>query len=366
MRISEAHLKHWREHGYAVAENFLSATELSAVQAELSRNWPSREEYLLYPQLYRNDTRGGHVRELPYLGDTLNFVAIDPEIVSFVERALGTDRIALAQSIVWAKYPGLDDHHMPLHVDYVNTSILYPDPREPPEEVTFLLYYVDVDAALGPTYVVSRQHSRDQLLVPYIRPRDRYPDLYRHEQPIEMPAGSMLIYSMATFHRPSAITSADRTRYSHHIVYRSADAPWVGYRTWANHGLAPEFHRFMERASPRQRELLGFPSPSHPYWTEPTLIGVAARYPAMDMTPYLEAANLPAERRERLRVAIRERPAGRAGAATTEYQRERPAVGAGQSAAELTYSYCRGVADYFSTLTGVPSGFWLGLLGAAR
>src|SRR5262249_22773494 len=162
---------HWREHGYAVVENFLSPSELAAVRAELSRNWPSREEYLLHPEIYRNDARGGHVRELPYLGDILNFVAIDPEIVSFVERALGTDRIARAQSLVWAKYPGKDDSDMPLHVDYMNTSILSPDGRDPPEEITFLLYYVDVDAALGPTYVVSQQHSKDELLVPYFRPR---------------------------------------------------------------------------------------------------------------------------------------------------------------------------------------------------
>ena len=38
--------------------------------------------------------------------------------------------------------------------------------------------------------------------------------------------------------------------------------------------------------SPEERTLLGFPSPGHEYWTPETLEGVAARYPAMDMTPY--------------------------------------------------------------------------------
>ena len=29
----------------------------------------------------------------------------------------------------------------------------------------------------------------------------------------------------------------------------------------------------------------GFPAPGHPYWTDETLDGVAARYPGMDMAP---------------------------------------------------------------------------------
>ena len=42
----------------------------------------------------------------------------------------------------------------------------------------------------------------------------------------------------------------------------------------------------MERATPAERELLGFPPPGHPYWTEETIAGVGARFPQMDMTPY--------------------------------------------------------------------------------
>jgi hypothetical protein len=44
--------------------------------------------------------------------------------------------------------------------------------------------------------------------------------------------------------------------------------------------------RFIERATPRQREVLGFPPPGHPYWNPETLAAVATRYPKMDMSPY--------------------------------------------------------------------------------
>jgi hypothetical protein len=32
--------------------------------------------------------------------------------------------------------------------------------------------------------------------------------------------------------------------------------------------------------------VLGFPPPGHPYWTEETLTGVAARYPMLDLSPW--------------------------------------------------------------------------------
>jgi hypothetical protein len=43
---------------------------------------------------------------------------------------------------------------------------------------------------------------------------------------------------------------------------------------------------FLETATPRQRELVGFPPVGDKYWTETTLAGVGARYPGMDMAPY--------------------------------------------------------------------------------
>jgi len=39
----------------------------------------------------------------------------------------------------------------------------------------------------------------------------------------------------------------------------------------------------------RQLSMLGFPPPGHPYWNEETLAGVAARYPALDLTPWRDA-----------------------------------------------------------------------------
>ena len=49
--------------------------------------------------------------------------------------------------------------------------------------------------------------------------------------------------------------------------------------------VAPERSRF-ERATVRERELFGFPSPGDPYWNDQTVRGVQQQYPNIAMTPY--------------------------------------------------------------------------------
>src|SRR5262245_15615090 len=144
MILSE-HLEDWRRRGYTVVENFLKPVELSGVQRDLQSAFPSIEEYTTNPQLYRNDYRGGHMRECPFLPDSLNEMPWRPELVSIARAALGIDKLMLAQSIVWAKYPGVDDFEQPLHMDYMSSSLLYPDTQKPWEEITFIVYYSDID-----------------------------------------------------------------------------------------------------------------------------------------------------------------------------------------------------------------------------
>jgi len=48
-------------------------------------------------------------------------------------------------------------------------------------------------------------------------------------------------------------------------------------------------NRFMAEATPRQRELLGFPPPGDSLWTEEFIAGMATRYPEFDAEPYYAA-----------------------------------------------------------------------------
>jgi hypothetical protein len=66
------------------------------------------------------------------------------------------------------------------------------------------------------------------------------------------------------------------------IVYQVVIILSYNGATW---GLA---NRFMAEATPRQRELVGFPPPGDPLWT-PFIEGMAARYPGFDPEPYHQA-----------------------------------------------------------------------------
>ncbi len=287
MRITDEHLAHWRRHGYAVVPSLLTEAELAAIQANVRRYFPTDEEYRAAPERYPDV---GGWRELPFVGDALNDLATHPELVSFAERVIGTKEILLTQAILWGKYAGVGDHEQQLHVDFGNNTLVFPRDEGPFTQTGTIVYLSDVTEELAPTCVVSKERTGEpSSLVPSVRPRDRFPVLYEQEVRVTARAGSVLLYSMSTFHRGSAFQAAAGARFSFHVVFRAKDSHWMGFSAWARSGGEPALQRFLERATPRQRELLGFPPPGHPYWNEETLAGVAARYPAMDMTPYRDA-----------------------------------------------------------------------------
>jgi hypothetical protein len=150
-----------------------------------------------------------------------------------------------------------------------------------------------LDETLGPTCVVSQEKTRKLPLWPTFRTRKKDGWLYKLEKPVVAKAGTLLIFSMRTFHRASEMTADFGARFSHHLVYRSGAHNFAGYHIWARHGENPELQRFIERASPRQREVLGFPKSGDPYWNKETIAGVALRYPGMDMGPYVARATSP-------------------------------------------------------------------------
>jgi hypothetical protein len=150
-----------------------------------------------------------------------------------------------------------------------------------------IVYYTDVTVDLGPTYVVSAEHTRDlPVRGERFYPRAEFPELYEAEQPATVPAGSALIYSMRTLHRGSAMRASAGVRFSQFVAFHSVGPRWLGSHSFQGSGGRPEMDRFLTRATPRERELVGFPAPGDPYWNEEALAGVAARYPEMDMSPY--------------------------------------------------------------------------------
>jgi hypothetical protein len=282
------HLEHLLKHGYVLVGGFLSTDQVAAAHAEMLHYFPSFEELTATPQRYGwifDDPENLQI-EFPFASDVLNHNSTHPRIISLVEQLLGTCDVLLSQSAIWAKYAGTGSFEQTMHLDYEGNTLVVPRDDGAFRQVNMILYYSDVTIDLGPTFVISQTKTGKAGLWPTFRPKRRFPELYRHEKAMVAPAGSLLIFSMKTFHRAGEITADSGARFSHHLVYRGANCAFNGYHQYSQFGEKPEMKRFIQTAQPRQREVLGFPPPGHPYWNEQTLAAVATRYPRMDITPY--------------------------------------------------------------------------------
>jgi ectoine hydroxylase-related dioxygenase (phytanoyl-CoA dioxygenase family) len=293
--ISEADYEHWAKHGYVVVR-LLDQHQLQAVLDNVYDYFPSWDEYIGRPKRYAallataTGTLGPRTA-FPFVGTALNSVATHPELLAFARRVIGEERIMITHSVLTAKFAGARDYEQDLHVDYGNNTLVYPKPDMAIVDLPTITYYSDVTIDMGPTYLVPQDFTRGMTLVPRHRSRREFADLYEHEIPLTVEAGSTVIYSMNTFHRGSAMHATEGVRYSHHTGFKAAGLTWTGQVTFQHQGGTPEMDHFIETATPAHRELVGFPPVGDPYWDEATLAGVGARYPNIDMSPYREAVH---------------------------------------------------------------------------
>ena len=289
MRITPQQIEHYLRHGYVVVPGFLEQRELSHAHANLLRYYPTADELAAAPERYGwiEDDPEHLQTEFPFAGEALNDVSTHPDLVAFVEHVLGTADLRLSQAAIWAKYAQTaGDFEQGMHLDYQGNSLVVPRDDGTYRQVNAILYYSDVTDELGPTWVVSKEQTTDVPLWPTHRTRKRSAELYKHERPVLANPGDLLLFGMRTWHRAGGITAEEGARFSHHLVYRAAAHDFQGYHQWSKHGEDEDLQSFVARATPKQRELLGFPTPTDPYWTDETRAAVELRYPTMDMTPY--------------------------------------------------------------------------------
>ena len=274
-------------HGFVVVEGFLAGAELREAQAGFHDDFPTLE------QLENDVARYGYLREGQFTGNrsgpfrslAVNRIAHHEHLLDAAERFCGTSDIELYKTELWAKYGDGVDYEQDLHRDYGNHSIVVPrEDRRWPQMTTFVLLS-DVTAADGPTMVVPRPCSARVPLHVRRDPDDSH-DLRRHEVPVLGPAGSLFIYTTDVFHRGSSIEPG-RHRFAVLFDYMEAGPRWQGRKRWADTANQfDEWNAILGDATPRQREIYGFPPVGHPYWNEQTARDVGERWPAIDMSPY--------------------------------------------------------------------------------
>ena len=297
--------REWQTHGFAILPGFVPTAELEPALKELPAMYPTAEGFHDGTDARRArftvDEWAG-IDSFPFPSAELSLLAVSDRIVDLAETLLADGDLRISSAEAWAKYTGAADYDQPLHRDYLNHTLMAPadDPRF--RQLEMFVYLVDVPEGLGPPSMLSRTRTTGLPAKPNWYPRvggadaeggwvatAGRPDLYDAEVRAAGPAGTVVAWAPGTFHRGTALTMPRGARYTIHLAYRPARAEWGQRMAWASRSHETEWYRFVDRASPRQLALFGFPPPGHPYWTEATLASTAQRYPRLDTTPWREA-----------------------------------------------------------------------------
>jgi ectoine hydroxylase-related dioxygenase (phytanoyl-CoA dioxygenase family) len=298
--IRDEDVQHWEENGYVMIERFLSPEELADVQKSMYKHMPTWEEYkernMIFSKWAGDSGRieGGNTAaamryDFPYAEDSMNELAIHPFLFAFAERLAGTDQLRLSNGHLIGKYAG-KDYDQALHSDYSNNDLVVPTKNRKFIDIPIIIYLTDVTMDLGPTKIVSQKYTEHRNLIEdgfRAHHRADYPELYEKEVSATVPAGSVVIYSMRTFHRGSSMLAKEGHRIVQFSGFHTTNAPWLAPIDHSNKKGSSNMNKFLLHADPRQREVVGFPGVGHEYWEDAdALEGTAMRYPTMDMRPY--------------------------------------------------------------------------------
>lgn len=293
----------WRDHGFVVLPGYLSASDLQPALEELPSVFPTSDEFHDGVDPDRNrrfSEEFGGIDDFPFDSTELSLLAVHDGLIDLAENLLATRDLRVIGIEAWAKFTDAATYDQELHRDHLSHSLVGPslDPRY--EVLEMFLFLVDTPDELGPTRVVSRQHTSDLPAIPNWYPRRDvdggsddawrstvgHAELYDAEVSAAGPAGTVLAYTNTTFHRGSELTLPRGARYTVMVNFRPAGNDWNGRHSWQQHANTDRWHSFVERASPRQLALFGWPPPGHPYWTDQTITATQQRYPHLDLTPW--------------------------------------------------------------------------------
>lgn len=287
------------EDGFAVIEGVLTDAELQAVNRALEDHFPPVERFdpRSEEHAWLTTPQWGGLVWFPFANDALCNLVVHRRVVAIAEAFLQTSEVLLSRASLWAKYAGAGTEFDQIsHFDFGNHTLVVPRQEPGFAQIEGFLYLEDVTEALGATRVVSKQvasydpHARPDDYVEFTHPsRNRCPHLYEAEVPAEGPAGSFFAFTPDVLHRAAPVTAPAGRRVSVAVAFSPKGRPWLGYTAWPRLAEDQRMVEFLAQASPRQRELFGFPAVDDSYWTADTIAGVAARYPGFDAGPY-EAA----------------------------------------------------------------------------
>lgn len=245
-------LARYHEDGFAILRGVLDAGEVEALRAAL-------QPYLDLGIQGRNDFEGKRTQRVYSLvgrGTVFERTAEHPAVLEFVDQLLRPGYLLTASQAICI-HPG--ETPQPLHYDDVFYTI--PRPR-PAVSVSTIWALDDFTLAGGGTEVVSGSHAWGDERIAGVDTSGRGVAL----TPIEMSAGSLVVFAGTLLHRGGANrSSTTRRAFSHQYC-----EPWARQQENFSLSIPRERARAM---TPRLRQLIG-------YSVHPPFMGqLAGRHP---------------------------------------------------------------------------------------
>ena len=288
----DARIEQYREQGFVVLPQVLDRAALAALRGAL-------QPYLDLEVEGRNPFEGTHTRRVYSLvgrGRVFEETAENPEVLALLDALLQPGYLLTASQAICI---GPGETPQPLHYD----DAFYPLSRPRPEvSVSTIWALEDFSADNGATEVIPGSHRWDDARVAEatrVRLRSLtnpepekadVPALAQQLQPLEMEAGSLVVFAGTLLHRGGANPgTGTRSAFSHQYCQ-----PWA--RQQENFMLSIP-HERIRAMSPRLRQLLGFSI------LPPFMGQIAGRHPEKALAPdyvnSLEADDAEVQRRRR-------------------------------------------------------------------
>jgi ectoine hydroxylase-related dioxygenase (phytanoyl-CoA dioxygenase family) len=241
----DARLAQYHEQGYVILRDVLSSAEVDSLRAGL-------QPYLDLDVHGRNNFEGERTQRVYSLvgrGAVFERTAEHPAVLALLDALLHPGYLLTASQAICIQ-PG----ETPQPVHYDDTFYTLPRPR-PAVSVSTIWALDDFTAANGGTEVIPGSHRWDDARVATAYKSD--PDAPVDEAlaallvPVEMPAGSLVLFAGTLLHRGGSNRSRPpRRAFSHQYC-----EPWA--RQQENFTLSIPRQR-ARRMSPRLRQMLGY------------------------------------------------------------------------------------------------------------
>ena len=258
MKLADDHLQTFKAQGFVVIEDFYPEEKRARIAAAVRKDLPPWE-------VIKDDPPANCLLtdDFPYAQMLFNELIVDWDLIDFVQRVLDTEDIYFHYAHNWARYPYDSPSPPNMHIDNGNNSLLPPCEDIRYGQISSWYFPEDVHPDQAPMVIIPKPYGRDPT----------------RKVPLNVPAGTQMIFNTFIWHSASVYKASEGQRYSVTRIYGRADHPWEGVRSFTNQGRDEHFRSFIGTLTARDRELFRFPHAGHPYYTEDTLAQLEAQYP---------------------------------------------------------------------------------------